>query len=434
MRRIIPAPLLRPCLEIVETSLPGVLLIKPRVFQRLAWVLHGNLPRRCAGCRRRARASSCRTTTPTLPGRAARLALSTCATPQAKLCRVVQGEVLDVAVDIRVGSPNFGKWVGAVLSAENRHALYFPQGFAHGFVVRSETADFLYKCSDYYDATDDCGVLWNDPALAIDWDSLRRFSLPRISVICRSPRFRATVCPCTSHEPAPAHHREHRTNRMAVAAHPGAARRCDPPARAAQLDLDRSGERQRNSSATSRPTSSSTPPPTRQSTRPRVNPIGAHRQCGNPGTHRRGAGPHWRPADSLLDRLRLRWRQDRPVRRGLIPPLRSTFTVAPNSPGSRLIAASGCAHIILRTTWVYDIRGKNFLRTVLRLAREREELRMVGDQHGAPTWARAIAEATAQIVARCARQRAMRRLGITQASSTSPRLARRRGLALLSRF
>lgn len=73
--------------------------------------------------------------------------------------------------------------------------------------------------------------------------------------------------------------------------------------------------------------------------------------------------------------------------------------------GERLIAASGCAHVILRTTWVYDIRGKNFLRTVLRLAREREELTMVDDQHGAPTWARAIAEATAQIAARCAQRR-----------------------------
>lgn len=73
--------------------------------------------------------------------------------------------------------------------------------------------------------------------------------------------------------------------------------------------------------------------------------------------------------------------------------------------GEQAIAASGCAHIILRTSWVYDTRGKNFLRTVLRLAREREELRMVDDQHGAPTWARAIAEATAQVVARCLQKR-----------------------------
>jgi dTDP-4-dehydrorhamnose 3,5-epimerase len=89
--------------------------------------------------------------------------------PQAKLCRVVQGEVFDVAVDIRSGSPDFGKWVGAVLSSTNHHALYIPAGFAHGFVVLSDTADFLYKCTDYFDSADDCGVLWNDPALAIDW-------------------------------------------------------------------------------------------------------------------------------------------------------------------------------------------------------------------------------------------------------------------------
>jgi len=81
--------------------------------------------------------------------------------------------------------------------------------------------------------------------------------------------------------------------------------------------------------------------------------------------------------------------------------------------GERSIAATGCAHIILRTTWVYDIRGKNFLRTVLRLAREREELTMVADQHGAPTWARAIAEATAQITARCIQMR-----GVTGWSNT----------------
>jgi dTDP-4-dehydrorhamnose 3,5-epimerase len=89
--------------------------------------------------------------------------------PQAKLCRVAQGEVFDVAVDIRAGSPHFGQWVGAVLSGANRQSLYIPPGFAHGFVVLSESADFLYKCSDYFDASDDCGILWNDPDLGIDW-------------------------------------------------------------------------------------------------------------------------------------------------------------------------------------------------------------------------------------------------------------------------
>lgn len=88
---------------------------------------------------------------------------------QSKLCRVVQGEVLDVAVDIRFGSPTFGKWVSAVLSADNKRQIYIPAGFAHGFLVLSETAEFLYKCSDYYHPEDEFGVVWNDNALGIDW-------------------------------------------------------------------------------------------------------------------------------------------------------------------------------------------------------------------------------------------------------------------------
>jgi dTDP-4-dehydrorhamnose 3,5-epimerase len=91
--------------------------------------------------------------------------------PQAKLCRVVSGEIFDVAVDIRLGSPTFGKWYGVVLSGENKLQIYLPCGFAHGFVVRSDTADFLYKCSDYYDASDDRGILWNDPTLGIAWET-----------------------------------------------------------------------------------------------------------------------------------------------------------------------------------------------------------------------------------------------------------------------
>jgi len=89
---------------------------------------------------------------------------------QAKLCRVVQGEVLDVAVDIRRGSPTFGRWVSAVLSAENKRLIYVPRGFAHGFAVLSETAEFLYKCSDFYHAEHEHGVLWNDPKLNINWN------------------------------------------------------------------------------------------------------------------------------------------------------------------------------------------------------------------------------------------------------------------------
>jgi dTDP-4-dehydrorhamnose 3,5-epimerase len=90
--------------------------------------------------------------------------------PQAKLCRVAQGEVLDVAVDLRRGSPQFGKWVSAILSGENRRQIYIPAGFAHGFLVLSETAQFLYKCSRFYQADDDRGIRWNDPQLAIGWN------------------------------------------------------------------------------------------------------------------------------------------------------------------------------------------------------------------------------------------------------------------------
>ena len=88
---------------------------------------------------------------------------------QAKLCRVVEGEALDVAVDIRVGSPHFGKWTGVHLSARQQTLIYIPAGFAHGFLALTETVQFLYKCSDYYDASDEYGLLWNDPALSINW-------------------------------------------------------------------------------------------------------------------------------------------------------------------------------------------------------------------------------------------------------------------------
>lgn len=88
---------------------------------------------------------------------------------QGKLVYVLQGEVFDVAVDIRVGSPTFGKTAVAVLSSENRRQFYIPPGFAHGFCVTSETALFAYKCTEYYDAAAEASLLWNDPALAIDW-------------------------------------------------------------------------------------------------------------------------------------------------------------------------------------------------------------------------------------------------------------------------
>lgn len=88
---------------------------------------------------------------------------------QGKLVRVTQGEVFDVAVDLRKSSPTFGKWVGAHLSAENKHQLWVPEGFAHGFVVLSENAEFLYKTTDYYAPAHERSLAWNDPSIGIDW-------------------------------------------------------------------------------------------------------------------------------------------------------------------------------------------------------------------------------------------------------------------------
>lgn len=92
--------------------------------------------------------------------------------PQGKLVRVVAGEVFDVAVDIRRDSPNYGKWVGVHLSAENKRQLWIPEGFAHGFLVLSEYADFLYKATDYYHPQSERGIAWNDPTLGIVWPSV----------------------------------------------------------------------------------------------------------------------------------------------------------------------------------------------------------------------------------------------------------------------
>jgi dTDP-4-dehydrorhamnose 3,5-epimerase len=89
--------------------------------------------------------------------------------PQGKLVRVVTGAVYDVAVDIRRSSPTFGRWVGVTLSEENRHMLWVPPGFAHGFLVLSESADFLYRCTDFYAPPQERAIQWNDPDLKVAW-------------------------------------------------------------------------------------------------------------------------------------------------------------------------------------------------------------------------------------------------------------------------
>jgi dTDP-4-dehydrorhamnose 3,5-epimerase len=113
--------------------------------------------------------------------------------PQGKLIRVARGEVFDVAADIDPRSPTFGRWVGTTLSDANHRQLWIPPGFAHGFVVLSDVADFEYKCTDYYDPDSECGVIWNDEDLAIAWPidrptlSAKDQRLPKLSELAAAP-------------------------------------------------------------------------------------------------------------------------------------------------------------------------------------------------------------------------------------------------------
>ncbi|MBS7457820.1 dTDP-4-dehydrorhamnose 3,5-epimerase [Coralloluteibacterium stylophorae] len=155
-------------MNVVETALPGCLIVEPRVFgdargffleswNRERYAPHGigpdfvqsNLSRSARGVLRGLHYQ--------WPN------------PQGKLVSVLEGEVFDVAVDIRRGSPTFGRWAGVMLSAENKRQFWIPEGFAHGFVALSEHALFAYMCTAPYDATADANVAWNDGAIGIDW-------------------------------------------------------------------------------------------------------------------------------------------------------------------------------------------------------------------------------------------------------------------------
>lgn len=155
-------------MKVTETALPGVLLIEPRVFRdergSFLETWHAERYRKEGIAVAFVQDNFSHSLCGVLRGLHYQLGQ-----PQAKLVQVLRGEVYDVAVDIRRGSPHFGRWVGVRLSDENRHQLFVPAGFAHGFYVLSDTADFHYKCSDFYAQAEERGVRWDDPELAIDW-------------------------------------------------------------------------------------------------------------------------------------------------------------------------------------------------------------------------------------------------------------------------
>ena len=156
-------------MKVVETSIPDVLIIEPKVFGDERGFFYESFNaaafEAATGLKRQfVQDNHSKSRRGVLRGLHYQIRQ-----PQGKLVRVVQGEVFDVAVDLRRSSPSFGRWTGVLLNAENKRQLWIPEGFAHGFVVLSETAEFLYKTTDYYAPEHERSLLWNDPELGIEW-------------------------------------------------------------------------------------------------------------------------------------------------------------------------------------------------------------------------------------------------------------------------
>ncbi|MBB3102594.1 dTDP-4-dehydrorhamnose 3,5-epimerase [Azomonas macrocytogenes] len=156
-------------MNVIETSIPDVLIIEPKVFgdERGFFYESFNAARftEATGIRRDfVQDNHSKSQRGVLRGLHYQISQ-----PQGKLVRVVAGEVFDVAVDLRKTSPTFGRWAGVHLSAQNHRQLWIPEGFAHGFLVLSETAEFLYKTTDYYAPAHERALLWSDPELGIEW-------------------------------------------------------------------------------------------------------------------------------------------------------------------------------------------------------------------------------------------------------------------------
>jgi dTDP-4-dehydrorhamnose 3,5-epimerase len=155
-------------MKVLLTDLPDVLIIEPDVFQDTRGFFletyHAQKYREAGILEVFVQDNHSRSAQGTLRGLHAQRQH-----PQGKLVRVIHGEVFDVAVDIRPESPTFKRWVGITLSAENFRQVYVPPGFAHGFCVMSKIAEVEYKCTDFYDPTDEIGILWNDPEIGVKW-------------------------------------------------------------------------------------------------------------------------------------------------------------------------------------------------------------------------------------------------------------------------
>ena len=281
--------------------------------------------------------------------------------PQAKLCRVVEGEAFDVAVDIRRGSPHFGKWTSVLLSAEWQNQIYIPAGFAHGYLALSEKVQFLYKCSDFYDRSDEHGILWSDPALNISWDiagpsvSEKDFKLSKLADVPHellASVLRADECQNSAD-------RQERSGWCGTRDIPSSLRRsCRPrsssirPRQSCQI---------RHTIATFGRISSSMQPPTRLSIK--LNPSGALARAINadaPGVIARGSQENRRRAGPLFDRLCFRWIENLPLRGGRSPNPEKCLWTGRSLAGEQAIRDAGVPHLIFRTAWVYATSRPKF--------------------------------------------------------------------------
>ncbi len=272
---------------------------------------------------------------------------------------MVRGEVLDIAVDIRFGSPNFGKWMSVVLSGENHLQLYIPRGFAHGFVVRSETADFLYKCGDYYDGSDDRGVLWNDPEIGIDWQT------PSPVLSAKDQRLSSVVADCAR----PVAEVSAVSLRVLITGANGQVgwhlqRILAPLGEVLAIDIGEvdltdlnavtrtirefAPDLVANAAAYTNVDKAESEPELARAINAAA-PARIAEECAHSGA------------------LVIHYSTDYVYDGSKSGPYEESDGAGPLSiygqtklEGDQAIIGSGCAHIILRTTWVYDIRGKNF--------------------------------------------------------------------------
>jgi dTDP-4-dehydrorhamnose 3,5-epimerase len=157
-------------MNVVPTEIPEVLIIEPKVFEDDRGFFFESFNRRAFAEKTGVEADFVQDNHSRSSQNVLRGLHYQIQQPQGKLVRVVAGAVFDVAVDIRKSAPTFGKWVGCLLSAENKRLLWVPVGFAHGFLVVSQTAEVLYKTTDYYAPAHERCILWNDPDLAINWE------------------------------------------------------------------------------------------------------------------------------------------------------------------------------------------------------------------------------------------------------------------------